>query len=356
MKKVGKFVKRAGLILLGLLLTLVVVVGAFVVWLRAEPEQVTACEDDQRLIDSGVRPTCIPENAERVVPGSPSATQFFLAIGYRPGGHSELINVSAFLDHPELVEPWNELTEGIPFVGGTQVSLESVLAADPDVIISEFDLSSVARGIELIAPVVEVNQADDWKANILTFGEVVGEREQAEELLAGYDERVEILRQQFEDPSAISISTFSVSENRLSLHLTDSFSGQVLEEIGFSLPDHQLRHMEESETVLYTTFTDISMERLDLLDGDVIFMYGLGDADYTDGSYTTSTAPAEAMLENPLFQQLDGVQANAVYPAGSYWGRAGIYSAHKLLDDLFRYVAGGEPEEVAPNPLLAERE
>ena len=42
---------------------------------------------------------------------------------------------------------------------------------------------------------------------------------------------------------------------------------------------------------------------------------------------------------------------NNVYETRMYWTRTGIYSAHHVLDDLFRHVAGVDPEDVAPNPL-----
>ncbi|MEM8857512.1 MAG: ABC transporter substrate-binding protein [Chloroflexota bacterium] len=355
MRRIGNILKRIGKFLLWTILILVVLIGSIVIWLRIEPEEVTECTSDFRLIDTGVKVTCAPKVPTRLLPVSPSATQFFLAIGYAPAAHLTLIDQTAFLDHPQLEEPWEALTKDSYEIGGMPPNVEAVLNANPDLVISEYDLGTVYKAAERIAPIVELNQADDWKANILTIGEVIGEEEQAAAMLADYDNRVEILRAQFDDVSAVGISTLNVRDERLVLHLPDSFGGQIITEVGFSFPDHQVEFLEENRATLpWTTFYDISEELIELADGDALFLYGLNDTQFAEQGYIPTTELVDELLEDPLFKQLSAVENGTVYPGGNYWMRGGIYSAHAVLDDLFRYVAGVDPDEVAPNPLRQE--
>lgn len=357
MKRVWTILKRIGKFLLWTILVLVVLIGGFILWLRIEPEEIAECEAGFRRFETEFHVSCIPEKVERVVPFSPSATQFFLAIGYQPGGHLLLVDQVAFIDQPHLVEPWNEIVEGtqaITIGESWPPNLESTLAAEPDVILSEYGLSAASKLVERIAPVVELNQTQ-WKQTLRHTGDVIGEPEAAEELLAGYEERVQILRDQFDDPSEITISAVNVRPGRIVLHFSESFASQIIADVGFSFPEAQVQ-LEEELDLEFSSYYDVSEERYDLLDGDVIFFYDLetatfeGDAGYVagDGSIVAD------LLENPIVQQLGAVERGDTYPAGNYWQRGGIYSAHAVLDDLFRYAAGVDPDEVAPNPLSVE--
>ncbi|MEM7334087.1 MAG: ABC transporter substrate-binding protein [Chloroflexota bacterium] len=356
MKKIGKFLKKAGRFLFFVVLALVVIIGAFVLWLRAEPEEVAACDAGFRHFETDIHTSCVPEVAERVLPFSPSATQFFLAVGYQPVGHLTIVDQVAFIDQPHLVAAWNEIIEGTPAVTigeSWPPNLESTIAAEPDVILSEYGLSFVSKLVERIAPVVELDQRD-WKASLLFTGDVIGEMKAAEEMIADYEMRVQILRELFDDPSEITISAVNVRPDRLVLHLPGSFSSQIIEEVGFSFPDAQIQLDAELDQP-FSTYHDVSEERIDLMEGDVIFLYGLETASFDEEEgFVSGDAVVDELLTDPLIQQLDVIQRGAHYPGGNYWQRGGIYSAHAVLDDLFRHVAGVDPEEIAPNPLLLE--
>ena len=354
MGRVWTILKRIGKFLLWTLLVLVVLIGGFVIWLRAGSGEVAECEAGLRRFETDLHVSCIPEQVERVVPFSPSSTQFFLAIGYQPAGHLTIVDQVAFIDQPELVEPWNEIVEGtetITLGESWPPNLESTLAAEPDVILSEYGLSFVSKLVEQIAPVVELNQTQ-WKETVRYVGDVVGEGEAAEALLADYEERVEILRAQFDDPAAITVSAVNVRPERVVLHLSESFASQIIADVGFSFPEAQAQLEAELE-LEYSSYYDVSAERYDLLDGDVIFFYGLETASFEqDVGYVAGDGSiVAALLNDPIVQQLGAVERGDTYPAGNYWQRGGIYSAHAVLDDLFRYVAEVDPDEVAPNPL-----
>ncbi|MEM7798172.1 MAG: hypothetical protein AAF633_03190 [Chloroflexota bacterium] len=84
---------------------------------------------------------------------------------------------------------------------------------------------------------------------------------------------------------------------------------------------------------------------------DYILVWAIStDAFYEDDD-TLNDALFESLSNDPLFNSLDAVRSGNVIFGGVYWGEAGIYSAHAVLDDMFRYVARVNPEAVAPNPL-----
>ena len=45
------------------------------------------------------------------------------------------------------------------------------------------------------------------------------------------------------------------------------------------------------------------------------------------------------------------MSSGRVFHGGGLWGGWGLPAAHAVLDDLFRYVGGVEPEGSAPNPF-----
>ncbi|MEM7333554.1 MAG: ABC transporter substrate-binding protein [Chloroflexota bacterium] len=355
MSKLGGFLKRAGLILLVTIVVLAVIVGAFVLWLRVEPEPVTECEAGFRLIEDGSSADCIPEVVDRAMAFGPMGTQFFLAIEFVPAARVGVLDQFVFTDMPGLLETWTAVTHDVPNIEGIPPNLESLLTTDTEVIISDYDIGSLSKAVERIAPIIELSFADSWKDNLLLTGDIIGEREAAEGMIADYEARVEILRAQFDDPSAITISQVVNRDGANQLYLPASLGGQIISEVGFSFPEAQLRYVEERPEILpERTNVLISDELIDVLDGDVIILYGLSNSTYTENDVTIHDTLFNELLNDPLFQQLGAVQNETVYQGGVYWSTPGIYSAHAILDDLFRYVAGVDPEGVAPNPLRLE--
>lgn len=126
--------------------------------------------------------------------------------------------------------------------------------------------------------------------------------------------------------------------------------GQIAADVGFSIPEEHQGLVGTSDNQFY----DISNERIDLIEADYLFLYG-GLADHYFGNFDTTSATLVGAFQNdPLYQSLGVAESGNVHEVDVYWGTPGIYSAHYILDDLFRFVAGVDPEEVAPNPLKLE--
>ncbi|MBF2029837.1 MAG: ABC transporter substrate-binding protein [Oscillatoriales cyanobacterium C42_A2020_001] len=104
-----------------------------------------------------------------------------------------------------------------------------------------------------------------------------------------------------------------------------SFPGSVIEELQYvSIPTIQ-RELGGSDG----TFVQISLERVDLLDADAIFVALDPGADKNFQIYANS----------PLWQTLKAVKNQRVYIVDSgYWIFGNILSANAILDDAVRYL------------------
>ncbi|MEM7798169.1 MAG: iron-siderophore ABC transporter substrate-binding protein [Chloroflexota bacterium] len=350
MRRLEKILKRIGKFLLWTILVLGLLIGAFVFWLRIEPAEVTECDAGFRLFQHSEGADCIPNQVERVIAFGPPSDQFFLAVDFAPAARIGFLDEFLISNFPELEAPWLELTDGLPDIGGFPPSIEALLTTDPDVIISGFSVGDANKLLEQVAPVVVLDSSNPWKENMRKVGEVIGEQEAAEQLIADYEARVENLRSQFDDPSEITVSHVRVFDEGQNMRLPASFGGQIITEVGFSFPEAQLQFLEDAPAGSnYRVAAPISDELVSLLDADVVLLYGAFPDAYLED--TTGSALVEGLQNDPVFQTLDAVQNGTVYEVDLYWGMSGIYAAHAVLDDLFIHVAGVDPEEVAPNPL-----
>ncbi|MEM7333553.1 MAG: ABC transporter substrate-binding protein [Chloroflexota bacterium] len=353
MQKVGMILKRIGKVLLWIVLVLVVLIGALVFWLRSEPAQVTECDQGLRLFEDADGAECIPEMPTDVFSVSVSSSQLYLALGF-----PMVVRVRAFEDFvvgdiPNLEPRMEAVHAGVPEVeiNRETLNLELLLQFEPEVIVSEFPTSEVNKLLGTIAPVVLLSSEDSWKSYSLSAGDMIGSRAEAEALLQQFDERVALLRAQFDDPSEITVSVVRIHPENKQLQLPSSFSGQIIEAVGFSIPEAQ---RELSETVPDQSVYLISEERIDLIDGDHIIIVSGTTNEILAEQGSSLDALVEDFNNDPLYQTLEGAQNGNVSAVGTYWRLAGIYSAHAILDDLFIHVAGVDPNEVAPNPLPYE--
>ncbi|MEM8860872.1 MAG: ABC transporter substrate-binding protein [Chloroflexota bacterium] len=355
MKRIGSILLKIGKFLLWTLLVLAVIVGAVAIWLRIEPAEVTECDAGFVLFEHTEGVDCIPEKPERVVSLSATISQFLVAVDHKPAGVIDVMDTLALSDIPGLDERWQAHHEGIPRVAGLPPELESLLSIQPDLVMSEFDLGNPVKVVETFAPYV-VFDFRDWKGQMVEVGEVIGEKEAAEQMLGDYNERVEILRAQFDDPAAITVSSSRVFQETRWMNLPNSFAGQVIADVGFSFPEAQLETVaNDADFDKERTAYEISDERLDLLDADYVFLYDGWPEAMLEDQETSTDEMVGALMSNPLFQTLGAMESDQVERVGMYWEAQGIYSAHAVLDDLFIHVAGVDPEEVAPNPLVSKQ-
>lgn len=301
------------------------------------------CEDGFRLFDHellATDPVCVPEAPERIAAMDRFTYETLLAVGIEPmAGTNFALGISNNL--PYLASQVSSATD----IGGTtSINFELLLTLEPDLI---FTLEAYEATAELseIAPTISFtfDSSSQWREIAEATALAVDAEEALNAVEAGYEERLEALQVALDMPDAFEVAVVRPGEGGLSLPVQNLFLNTILNNAGLSLPEAW------DEVRLDTAYADITLERLDLVDADVMLIWWFSAEPEADEE---SAAYISELEENPLWQTLEVVQNDEVHFVGSYWIGSSYHAAHAVIDDLFRYVAGVDPAEAAPNPLL----
>lgn len=278
-----------------------------------------------RPVNHGMGETCVPLNPERVVALNSSAIDTLLVLEMKPVG---VIS--------NTVDLLGDRTMDITKVGqeGT-VNLETIVKLQPDLIIgSVYNDENIYPQLSQIAPTVlrdgETN--GEWQEDLLFNAEVLGKKEEAQQLLAEYEQRLADFQAQMgQRLQEVEISLVRVYPEQISIYLNNSFAGTILEDAGLSRPDFQSQGIRGKAPFQIM----ISREETSLADGDVIFLW-------TYGTSAEIKSQAESQLNqlknDPLWQQLGAVKNGQVYQIPPYWNVPSLMAANRVVDDLFRYL------------------
>jgi iron complex transport system substrate-binding protein len=165
----------------------------------------------------------------------------------------------------------------------------------------------------------------------LQFANVVDKTQLAEKLLAEYQEKVNKLKLDF----AQKLGNIKISVMRFytTLQFTQflnklSFPVSILDELNLSIPLAQLQVSKGANV----SYNNVSLERVDLLESDAMFIALDPGAKENFQKYQNS----------PLWHTLNVVKNNRVYTVDSgYWVFGSILSANAILNDLDKYLLQG---------------
>jgi len=241
--------------------------------------------------------TDIPAEPTRVVALGQTDPDTALALGVTPvgareafsGGLETWITDALGGAEPDLLN----VNAGVPF--------EQVAALRPDLILAN-DLFSMDQAtydrLSAIAPTVSyrtpATAEDSWQDNTLTVGRALGREAEAERLVA--DIEAQIADAAETHPEFVG-KTFSFSnhyEPGALVTLQDGPVVDVFEGLGLEVTP-RVAELPQSDTSAGNA--DLSLERLDTLDADVLLMVYGGDA------------ALQGQLEaNPVYRRLDAVR------------------------------------------------
>src|SRR3712207_1785718 len=154
-------------------------------------------------------------------------------------------------------------------------------------------------------------------------GEALNRSDEAEELLAAYEERAAEVGARYGDPAATEVSVVRFLDgSAVRLYGEGSFIGDVLGDVGFARPEVQ-RTAE--------TFVEVGPEQIGQADGDLVFSASYGDEGRTAAGQVTSGG---------LWQGLSAVQQGRAFEVSDdRWFLAiGPLGAGLVLDDLERFA------------------
>ena len=305
------------------------------------------CDEGYRYFEHEMllsEPTCIPEDPQSIISLDMAGTEF-LAYMDEPlvGGFEYVLNELTTLT-PQLADNFAEV-EPLDW----PPNLEVVTALEPDLIVAFGDVSLELAGLDDIAPLLVYDpyaNKGDWKASTEFYASVFQLDDEFAEMLELYESRIAELQEALGEERAEIEVSLARPVNPF-IWLEDSPPGRILQEVGLGRPAFQIDPtVEQSEAGLSWGYVNVSEERIDLVDGDVIFVFTFAWDDPEDERYQELQT---FMAENQLWQTLEAVQAGNVYLVGGHWIRAQSHlQAHMILDDLFTYLTDVEPTIQSP--------
>lgn len=245
-------------------------------------EQTISPSADAVTISHKFGETQVPSNPTRVVTVGWTDQDFVLPFGVVPVSTREFFE--EYNNYPWVKAATDD--KGVSTWGGDTIDFEAIAAQKPDLILAIYETidQQTYDRLSQIAPTViqSGDYADEetpWDVQLLTTGTALGKEAEAEELIAKVQGRIDEAREQNPD-----------------------FDGKTLVvDFGPESGGHYLLSENDPRRALFTAlgFTtqevdgDVSEEKLDLLDRDVLFVNG---------------ATRGQMLESPAFARLGVVR------------------------------------------------
>lgn len=177
--------------------------------------------------------------------------------------------------------------------------LEKILALRPDLIVGTWGDEEIYDQLSRIAPTVVLNPWDDAPLYdiVMRYATLVGREDAVHELKAEYEENLARLREMVGDPSEIVVLTIMTAASGGAepgqFFIPAGTIADVLREVGFARPAVQL----QQEGRQY-----YSVEQIRNHDADLLIRITTAQAADQEEANT------RAVLESPLWQQLNAVQ------------------------------------------------
>lgn len=280
---------------------------------------------DSYSIKHAMGETTVNGTPKRVVVLTNEGAEALLTVGVTPVGTTK----------PRAGDEWyphlaNELKD--TKVVGTErdINLEAVMRLQPDLIIgNKMRHEKIYEQLKEIAPTVYAETLrGDWKENFTLYTKAVNKEKEGQNALNDYKKRIAGIKEQLGDKINSKVSIIRFVPGDVRIYQKNSFSGVVLNDIGFKRPPLQ----DKDEFAI----KGITKEQIPNMDGDYLFYFTSDkDADKNNEGNTL----AKEWTEDPLFKQLQASKDNKVFEVDEViWNTAGgIVAANLMLDDIEKY-------------------
>lgn len=257
--------------------------------------------------------TCVPLNPQRVI--ALRLVDNVIALGIKPVGATFVeTGIDSLL--PQTTQIANIGTRSQP-------DLESILRLKPDLILGLDWDAPAYKQLSQIAPTVLVASGDDldWKRWFKIYAEALGRTQEADKIMTTYTWRIADLRKQLGNRlSTTQVSVVSFWADAARIYLKQSFSGQIINDVGLARPIAQNQQKVNE---------NLSLELIPQMDGDVMFLMA-----------DRSASKLAEFTNHPLWSQLKVVQQRRVYEVdGEAWvSQWTTVAANRVFDDLYKYL------------------
>lgn len=230
-------------------------------------------ENTSYTVENAMETVTLDKTPERVVILTNEGTEALLALGVKPVGAVQSWTGDPWYDHIA-----SEM-EGVEVVGlESQVNVEAIAALQPDLIIgNKMRQEDIYEQLSKIAPTVFAETLrGNWKENFELYAKAVNKVEEGNQVLADYDNRIKEIQTKLGEDVNKEVSMVRFMAGDVRIYHKDSFSGVILEQIGFARP--------ESQDVDDFAEKNATKERIPAMDGDILFYftYEVGDGKATN--------------------------------------------------------------------------
>ncbi|PEY37122.1 iron(III) dicitrate-binding protein [Bacillus cereus] len=284
-----------------------------------------AKEKGSYVIKHAMGETTIKGTPKRVVVLTNEGAEALLSVGVTPVGSTKPRAGDEW--YPHLAKELKDTK-----VVGTErdVNLEAIMKLKPDLIIgNKMRHEKVYEQLKEIAPTVYAETLrGDWKENFTLYTKAVNKEKEGQKALADYKKRIEGLKEKLGDKIDSKVSIIRFVPGDVRIYQKNSFSGVVLNDIGFKRPPLQ----DKDDFAI----KGVTKEQIPNMDGDYLFYFTSDkDADKNNEGNTI----AKEWAEDPLFKQLQASKNNKVFEVDEViWNTAGgIKAANLMLDDIEKY-------------------
>ncbi|MBJ9243157.1 iron-siderophore ABC transporter substrate-binding protein [Citrobacter koseri] len=174
----------------------------------------------------------------------------------------------------------------IKFIGTADIDIEAIVAAKPDLIITEPSRHTPIEQLEKIAPTVSIDHLDGGAPEIYRkLAQLTGTQVRLAILERRYREEIDRLKHTV-DTQHITVSVIQANQGKINALHTYHSLGRVLRDAGFSFP-------KLIDSIPPGGRIDVSAERLPEMDADFVFATWRGD---TGGKPQDEIAAMDAVL------------------------------------------------------------
>ena len=174
----------------------------------------------------------------------------------------------------------------IKFIGTADIDIEAIIAAKPDLIITEPSRHTPIEQLEKIAPTVSIDHLDGGAPEIYRkLAQLTGTQARLAILERRYREEIDRLKHTV-DTQHITVSVIQANHGKINALHTYHSLGRVLRDAGFSFP-------KLIDSIPPGGRIDVSAERLPEMDADFVFATWRGD---TGGKPQDEIAAMDAVL------------------------------------------------------------
>ncbi|WP_226682219.1 ABC transporter substrate-binding protein [Sutcliffiella horikoshii] len=287
----------------------------------------TPTEDTSYEVEHAMGTAKIEGTPEKVVILTNEGTEALLAMGVKPVGAVQSWLGDTWYDHIKSD------MEGVEVVGTeSAVNLEAIAALKPDLIIgNKLRQEDVYEQLNAIAPTVFAETLKgDWKENFKLYAKALNKEDEGQKVMSDFDARVAEMSEQLGEKKEQEVSIVRFTAGDVRIYHKDSFSGIILDQLGFARP--------ESQDVDDFAEKNATKERIPAMDGDVLFHFSFETGD------GEATKIKDEWLEDPLFNNLEVAKAGNVHEVSdAVWNTAGgVLAANLMLDDIEKVFLGEE--------------